>query len=172
MIYAIFATDPNGAMGNEGTLPWPRNQHDMKWFRDMTHGHVVVMGRRTWDDPAFPKPLSGRICYVATNRPNDLPIYARPVSGDIKDRLIEIEAKHPDKKIFVIGGPQLLEECQSYFENVYVTVHRKHYRADTRIQLNSFLAPFQIKRCDTSPDFQCSFLKYENIFKRPTASIE
>ncbi len=172
MISAIFAADMNGAMGYNGSLPWPRNRYDMEWFREKTHGHVVVMGRNTWDDPVFPKPLPGRICYVATNRPNDLPIYARPISGNIAERLVEIEAKHPDKNIFVIGGPRLLEECQSYFEHAYVTIHRKQYRADVRIQLSSFLAPFQVKRCDTSPDFQCSFIKYENIFRRPTTSIE
>jgi dihydrofolate reductase len=172
MINAIFATDATGAMGMNGTMPWPKHQHDMKWFQDHTMGHVVVMGRKTFDDPAFPKPLPGRICYVLTNRPGDLPIYGRGVKGDMGDVLAHIQHKHPDKKIFVIGGPAVLEEARPYLDRVFMTVFKGSHRADVRIQVKEFLTGFQVKRCDTSPDFACSFLKYENIFRRPLPSIE
>lgn len=165
MINAIFATDINGAMGNNGTLPWSKNAHDMEWFRSHTMGHVVLMGRKTWDDPAFPKPLPGRISYVLTNRPTDLPIFARPVSGDMKSVLSEIAQQHPDKKIFVIGGPKVLDDAKPYLYNVFLTTFKGSHRANVRIQLKDFLSGFQVKRCETSPDFSCSFLKYENIFR-------
>ena len=172
MINAIFATDMNGAMGMNGSLPWPKNTEDMKQFQEKTTVHVVVMGRRTWDDPAFPKPLPGRICYVLTNRPNDLPIHGRGMSGDIGVALSKIKSSHPDKKIFVIGGPKVLEEAKPYLDQVYVTVFKSLHRADVRIQFKEFLTGFQVKYCNTSPDFSCSFLKYENIFRRPLPSIE
>lgn len=155
-----------------GSLPWPHHPHDMKWFQSHTMGNVVVMGRKTFDDPAFPKPLPGRICYVLTNRPGDLPIYGRGVSGDMGEVLAKIKKSHPDKKIFVIGGPVVLEKAGPYLDQVFMTVFKGSHRADVRIQVKEFLTGFQVKRCDTSPDFTCSFLKYENIFKRPLPSIE
>lgn len=172
MINAIFATDINGAMGHGGTLPWPHNKHDMKKFQDLTMGHVVVMGRKTWDDPKFPKPLPGRICYVLTNRPSNLPVCGRPVNGEIPLVLSTIQKSHPDQTIFVLGGPDVLMAAQPYLDRVYLTTFKGQYRADVRIHVKEFLSGFQIKRCDTSPDFSCSFLKYENIFKRPLTSIE
>jgi dihydrofolate reductase len=172
MINSIFATDANGAIGLGGSLPWPKNPHDMKWFQHHTMGHVVLMGRKTWDDPAFPKPLSGRICYVLTNRPNELPIYGRGVNGEMGEVLAKIKKNHPDKKIFVIGGPQVLEDARPFLDYAYMTVFKGSHRADVRIQVKDFLVGFQVKRCDTSPDFQCSFLKYENIFRRSLPSIE
>jgi dihydrofolate reductase len=172
MINAIFATDINGAMGNGGTLPWPHNHHDMKRFQDLTMGHVVVMGRKTWDDPKFPKPLPGRICYVLTNRPDGLPLYGRPVTGDIPLALAQIQKSHPNQHVFVLGGPDVLLAAQPYLDLIYYTSIKGQHRADVRIQLKEFLTGFQVKRCDTSPDFSCSFLKYENIFKRPLPSIE
>jgi dihydrofolate reductase len=172
MINAIIATDMNGAMGNAGTLPWPKNKYDMEWFQSMTMGHVLVMGRKTWDDPTFPKPLPGRICYVYTHRPQTLPLYGRPISGDLPTAVANVAKAHKNQKIFIIGGPALLMEMQGYLDYIYMTVFRGSHRADVRIQLKEFLSGFQVKRCDTSPDFQCSFLKYESIFKRPLPSIE
>lgn len=172
MINAILATDSNGAMGFNGTLPWPNNKYDLERFREITNHNVVVMGRKTFDDTKFPKPLPNRICYVMTNRREGLPICGRPISGDIESVLKEIKSQHPDKDIFVLGGPKIILEAQPYLDYIYLTVMKNYYRADVRIQLKELLMGFQVKRCDTSPDFQCSFLKYENIFRRPLSSIE
>ena len=69
MIKAIFATDKFGGMGFNGTLPWPHHSEDLSYFREQTKGHIVVMGRNTWDDPKMPKPLKDREVYVATHKP-------------------------------------------------------------------------------------------------------
>ena len=58
MICTIFATDQMGTFGNRGTLPWPMDAEDMAWFREHTIDQIVVMGRKTWDDPKMKKPLS------------------------------------------------------------------------------------------------------------------
>jgi dihydrofolate reductase len=69
MINALFAVDQYGGMGFNGTLPWPHNSVDLANFKQLTDTHIVVMGRKTWDDPKMPKPLVGRTVYVATGRP-------------------------------------------------------------------------------------------------------
>jgi dihydrofolate reductase len=165
MINAIFAVDFNGGMGFNGTLPWPHNAEDLQQFKTLTTGHVVVCGRKTWDDPKMPKPLPDRTVYVATHRPV---AYATPISGDIKENLLKIEASHPGRKIFVIGGSALLEEAQPLLDRIYVTHIKGTYRSDTRIYVKEFLTGFQPVRAQVSRDFQSTFTIYESVFKRST----
>ena len=163
MINAIFAVDFNGGMGFNGTLPWPHNAEDLQHFKDLTTGQVVVCGRKTWDDPKMPKPLPNRTVYVATHRPV---AYATPFSGDITQKLLAIEQAHPDKKIFVIGGVELLESARSLFDRIYLTHIKGSYKADTRIYVKEFLTGFHPVRAQVSRDCQSTFTVYESIFKR------
>lgn len=165
MINAIFAVDFNGGMGFNGTLPWPHNSEDLKHFKDLTTGQVVVAGRKTWDDPKMPKPLPNRTVYVATHRPV---AYAIPFSGDVQEHLLKIELDHKDKTIFVIGGVELLESARPLLDRIYVTHIRGAYRADTRIHVKEFLTGFHPVRAQVSQDFQSTFTIYESIFKRKT----
>jgi dihydrofolate reductase len=163
MINAIFAVDFNGGMGFNGTLPWPHNAEDLQQFKNLTTGHVVVCGRKTWDDPKMPKPLPNRTVYVATHRPVS---YAQPFGGDIKQKVLDIESAHPDKKIFVIGGVEILEATRSLLDRVYVTHIKGAYRSDTRIHVKEFLTGFRPVRAQVSQDCQSTFTVYESIFKR------
>lgn len=163
MINAIFAVDFNGGMGFNGTLPWPHNAEDLQHFKDLTTGQVVVCGRKTWDDPKLPKPLPNRTVYVATHRPVT---YAQPFSGDVQQNLLKIEASHKDKKIFVIGGVDLLETARPLFDRIYLTHIKGAYRADTRIYVKEFLTGFRPVSAQVSRDCQSTFTVYESIFKR------
>ena len=163
MINAIFAVDFNGGMGFNGTLPWPHNTEDLQHFKNLTTGHVVVCGRKTWDDPKMPKPLPNRTVYVATHRPVT---YAMPFSGDIKENLLAIERQHTGQNIFVIGGAELLQEAHSLLDRIYLTHVKGSYRCDTRMHVKEFLAGFTPVRAHVSKDFQSTFTVYDPIFKR------
>lgn len=166
MINAIFAVDHNGGMGSNGTLPWPHNSEDLGRFQKLTSGHVVVMGRRTWDDPKLPKPLPNRTVYVATNRKA---IFCNTFKGDIVENLLAIEKAHPDKIVWVIGGVELLMEAKDVIDRAYLTHIKGSYKVDTRIQLKDFLLGMTPVRADVSSDFQSTFVTYETVFKRPTS---
>ncbi len=163
MINAIFAVDFNGGMGFNGTLPWPHNKEDMTNFYNTTVNQVVVMGRRTWDDPKMPKPLSDRTVYVATHRPVH---QAGAISGDIVQELLRIEQQHSDKQIFVIGGTKLLEAAKPLLDRVYVSYFRGAYRSDVRLNVKEFLVGFKPRRATVSQDLVTTFTVYESIFKR------
>jgi dihydrofolate reductase len=165
MINAIFAVDFNGGMGFNGSLPWPHNAEDLQHFKNLTTGHVVVCGRRTWDDPKMPKPLPNRTVYVATHRPVT---YAMPFSGDIKEKLLKLESAHQDKTIWVIGGAELLQESRSLLDRIYLTHIKGSYKVDTRMYVKEFLAGFSPVRATVSKDFNSTFTVYESIFKRST----
>lgn len=163
MINAIFAVDFNGGMGFNGTLPWPHNSEDMKYFQELTTNHIIVCGRRTWDDPKMPKPLPNRTVYVATHRPVS---YATAFSGDVQENLLKIESNNANKKIFVIGGVELLESAKPLLDRIYITHIKGTYRTDTRIHVKEFLTGFHPVRAQVSRDFQSTFTVYESIFKR------
>jgi len=169
MIKAIFAVDQFGGIGLQGTLPWPHNASDMRHFAELTQGHVVVMGRRTWDDPKMPKPLEGRTVYVVTNTP----VYqAATIRGNIADEVLKLESRHPDQTIWVVGGADVIEQCDGIFDRLYLTHIKGSYKIDTRVNLKGLLSACRFRRASAAPEDNCTFVEYEPLFKRTTTSTD
>lgn len=164
MINGIFAADRLGGLGFKGTLPWPHNKEDLNNFQELTSGHVVVMGRKTWEDPKMPKPLPNRINYVITNRPILTP-GVRTLHGDIIANLRNIEQIHTNKDIFVIGGKEIIETASILFNKLYLTHINSTYRSDTRIHLDKFLLSFRAISARPSESRSCTFMVYKNLFQ-------
>ena len=57
MIKAIMAVDEKGGISKGHSMPWPKNSIDLKLFKENTINNVVVMGRKTCEDPFMPTPL-------------------------------------------------------------------------------------------------------------------
>jgi dihydrofolate reductase len=163
MINALFASDQFGGIGFHGTLPWPHNSNDLKNFKRLTDGHVVVMGRRSWDDPKLPKPLQGRTAYVATHRSVE---HATAIKGNIVDEVLALEKLHPNKIIWVVGGAEILEQCRELYDRIYLTHFKGNYRIDTKVNLKSLLSAYYFKEASADPNDNCTFVVYESIFKR------
>lgn len=145
MITALFAVDQANGMGWKGSLPWPNNKDDMKWFKTTTQGHIVVMGRKTWDSPDMPKPLPGRINVLFTNEfieRDDI----EQIRGDACEALKSIKKTHRKKDIFVIGGPNILLQCKPVIEKVLLTRINGEFLSDTFIDLSEFLDGFSISK--------------------------
>lgn len=169
MINALFAVDQYGGMGFNGTLPWPHNSEDMKHFKRLTDGHVVVMGRTSWDDPKMPKPLNGRTVYVATNKPV---FHAAQIKGDLKEEILALEKRHPDQIIWVVGGPNVLEQCDGIFDRMYLTHIKGSYKIDTKINLKSLLTGWSPVRATSDAANNFTYVIYEHLFGRTTGSTE
>ena len=70
----IWAQDTNNAIGRNGTLPWHFSE-DLKNFKKLTMGHVIIMGRKTWDSLPF-KPLPNRQnIVISSNTIDDVETY-------------------------------------------------------------------------------------------------
>ena len=119
MIKAILACDDTGGVSKDGTLPWPHNSTDLKWFKDNTAGHVVIMGSTTWEDPHMPRPLPKRINVLATSRPAEFPGADKYISGNLNKSVERVAEEHLGLITWVIGGPNIIEQnqlcSQSYF---------------------------------------------------------
>lgn len=137
MIAAIFAMDEMGGMGREGTLPWPHDKEDMKWFQSHTKGHVVVMGRKSWDDPKMPKPLPNRTSVVVTSQTDNYKWADHVVSGI--DSILELEKLYPEKIIWIAGGPTLLMAMRPHITRAVVTYFHGNYNCDAKLDVKGFL---------------------------------
>lgn len=154
MICSILASTNLGGIGNRGTLPWPKHSQDLKWFKEHTTNHVVVMGRRTWDDPLMPKPLPERINCVFSNSTLDT-FDARRLSGDAIKEIQKLQSQFSTRNVFVIGGKELYESTNSIVERVYLTRMKGAWFTDTRIDLDRYLNCFRIK--SVRPGNNCTY---------------
>lgn len=129
MISAIVAVDENFGIGFNGDL-LEHIPEDLKHFKELTSGHTVVMGRKTWD--SLPKkPLPNRHNLVITKDPsiyeltNEVQFYTL--------RQIEVlMLKNKNVNYFIIGGGQIYEKLLPICDKVYLTkIMVSHENVDT-----------------------------------------
>lgn len=116
MIIGIAAVDRQGAIGKGGKLPWHYSA-DMKFFREATTGHAVVMGRKTW--ATLGKPLKNRLNIVLSRDPSIEPQESLLVLSDVDSVLSLNESLTTD--LFVIGGAQIYEAFLPRIEKWIIT---------------------------------------------------
>jgi len=116
MIIGIAAVDRKGAIGKGGKLPWHYSA-DMKFFRETTTGHAVVMGRKTW--LTIGKPLKNRLNIVLSRDANIDPQESLVVFSDIESALSFSRSLSTD--LFVIGGAQIYESFLPHIEKWIIT---------------------------------------------------
>jgi len=116
MIIGIAAVDRKGAIGKGGKLPWHYSA-DMKFFRETTTGHAVVMGRKTW--LTIGKPLKNRLNIVLSRDTDIEPQESLIVFSDIESVLSFNKSLSTD--LFVIGGAQIYEAFREHIEKWIIT---------------------------------------------------
>ena len=116
MIIGIAAVSQNNAIGKAGKLPWHYSA-DMKFFRETTTGHAVVMGRKTW--LTLGKPLKNRLNIVLSRDSNIEPEESLVVLRDIESVLSFSKSLSTD--LFVIGGAQIYKEFLPHIERWVIT---------------------------------------------------
>ena len=123
----IVNVDKNWAIGL-GSKLLVRIPQDMKYFRSMTTGHVVVMGRKTLESFPESKPLPNRVNIVLTRDQG----YQAPgaVVVHSMEELKEELKKYSGEEIFVIGGGQIYRELLPLCDKAYVTKVDRAFDAD------------------------------------------
>lgn len=105
-IILIAAASQDGYIGIGNKLPW-HSPADMKFFRQQTDGHVVIMGRKTFDSLGR-KPLKNRVNIVLTRNTIPGPRWDGVIFVDSKERALQIaKAECKCTKIFVVGGEEI-----------------------------------------------------------------
>ena len=94
-------------IGAKGGMPW-HNKADLKWFKDMTTGHPVIMGRKTYE--SIGHPLKNRTNIIVTKNDKFIDGFNDGISLLMPDIETAIDcAKKVDEEIFIIGGASIYE---------------------------------------------------------------
>jgi dihydrofolate reductase len=118
MVNIIVATSTNLVIGKDNDLPW-HLPTDMKYFKETTKGHIVVMGRKCWESiPEKYRPLPNRT-NIVMSRDKNYVANGATVSDDLGKLLKMYE--HSDKEVFIIGGAGLYKEAFKYAHRLYLT---------------------------------------------------
>ncbi len=117
-ISGIVAVSRNHIIGKDGGLPWDIPE-DLQFFRDKTKGHVMIMGRKTYE--SIGRPLPHRISIIITRNP-DYQVPGCFVVQSIDEALALAREKETNGEIFVIGGGQIFRLAMPYIDKLYITV--------------------------------------------------
>ena len=124
MVSIIVAISENLAIGRAGEIPWHISE-DLRYFKRLTTGNTVIMGRRTWESIGC-RPLKNR-CNIVVSRT----LAAAEGALTAKSLSDALQMAH-DGEFFIIGGGQLYREAMELCDRLYVThVHTSVEDADT-----------------------------------------
>ncbi len=124
---AIAAVDKNWAIGNQNKL-LVSIPEDQRYFRKMTTGKVVVMGRRTLAGFPNGEPLKNRTNIVLTRNP-DFRKEGVTIVHSVEEALETVKA-YPEKDVFVIGGDSVYRQMLPYCDTAYITKIDRVFDAD------------------------------------------
>jgi dihydrofolate reductase len=127
MIALIAAVAKNNVIGKSNDLPWYLPE-DLKRFKELTTGHVVVMGRKTYESilNRLGKPLPNRTSVVITSNPD----YETAEGVEKYASLQEALATHNNEDVFLIGGQRIFEEGIAIADTLYLTELHADYDGD------------------------------------------
>ncbi|CAI6279150.1 dihydrofolate reductase [Bacillus subtilis] len=123
MISFIFAMDANRLIGKDNDLPW-HLPNDLAYFKKVTSGHSIIMGRKTFE--SIGRPLPNRKNIVVTSAPaSEFP--GCTVVSSLKDVL---DICSGSEECFVIGGAQLYTDLFPYADRLYMTKIHHEFEGD------------------------------------------
>lgn len=116
-ISILVAVAENGVIGKDNKLLWKLSD-DLKLFKNRTLGHVVIMGRKTYD--SIGKPLPQRINIVISRNPH-LHLPGCIVETSIEEAIEKAKQLTDKEEIFIIGGQKIYELAEKLATKIYLT---------------------------------------------------
>jgi dihydrofolate reductase len=113
----IVATDRNNGIGINNALPW-RLPEDLAFFKRITSGHTIIMGRKTFD--SIGRPLPNRRNIVVTRNP----VWSHPgtqAATSIDQAIASASDGNVDGDVFIIGGAQIYIDAITRADRLIVT---------------------------------------------------
>ena len=162
-ISIIAAISESRALGKNGKLLW-HIPEDMKRFKKLTEGHVVIMGRKTFE--SIGKPLSNRINIVVTHNPAVTILGRSTQDGNIfvyqsLENALEVAKQKEKEEIFIIGGGQIYQQAIKYADKLYLTIVKGNFEADTFFPDYSEFKKIVFKKESGDENYRYTFLELE-----------
>lgn len=111
----IVAMAKNRVIGADNRIPW-HLPSELKLFKDVTMGHHIIMGRRTWE--SINRLLPGRTMVIVTRQHN----YRAPGAIIVHSLEEALAASAADDEVFVIGGAELFRESLPRADRLHLTI--------------------------------------------------
>ena len=124
MIIMIAAAAENNALGKNNDLVW-HLPDDFKRFKELTSGHHIIMGRKTFE--SFPKLLPNRTHIIITRQKKYQPEHCIVVDSIEK----ALEFVPEDENTFIIGGGEIYKQSLEYADVIELTRVHGSFEADT-----------------------------------------
>ena len=150
---AIAAMAQNRVIGRNNQLPWHLPE-ELKWFKQMTTGQVVIMGRLTYE--SIGRPLPNRETIVISRAGTTFP------GATTVRSLGEIKPTQDEREYFIIGGAQIFAEALPLCSHLYLTsVHRE-------VEGDVLFPPFEdrfelVETVKEHPDFTIRLFRNRSI---------
>lgn len=119
----IVAIAENNVIGKDNTLIW-HLPADLKYFKQLTTGNTIIMGRKTYD--SIGKPLPNRRNVVIT-RNKDLKIDGCDLVNSLEEAL---DLTKGEENVFIIGGAQIYKEALKISDKLYITEVKQQFDGD------------------------------------------
>lgn len=113
-ISMIVARSRNHVIGRDNQMPW-KISADLQFFKRVTMGHPVIMGRKTWE--SIGRPLPGRR-NIIVSRNADYQATGGELVGSLDEALKSLSEF---ERVFVIGGEQLFKQAFDKADRLYIT---------------------------------------------------
>ena len=157
LISLIVAMASNRVIGDKGEIPW-KIPGEQKMFKEITMGHTMIMGRKTYE--AIGGALPGRTNIVVTRQPG----YQAPDCIVVHDLNQALDSCSPDEtEAFIIGGGQIYKETIADADRIYLTVLTREVAGDTYFP-EFAESDFKVIRSDFIDAFEpYHFYTYERV---------
>ena len=156
----VVACSENRVIGKDGKIPWHLSA-DLKYFKQVTMGHCLIMGRKTFE--SIGKPLPGRFSIVVSrgghNPSSDQVAFVPSIDKAIA--LAKELSPHWGRETCIVGGGEIYRQTMNQVDRIYLTLVHEDYDGNTfypEIDLNAFEQQ-KADRVEGQPSY--SFLVYQ-----------
>ena len=125
MIAIVVAVAENNVIGKNNQLIW-HLPADLRFFKNLTMGHPIIMGRKTYE--SIGKPLPGRTTVIIT-RQHGFEAPGCIVVNSIDEAISE--ARTIDQEVYIIGGAEIYKQALAKTDNIYLTRVHHNFDGDT-----------------------------------------
>lgn len=122
-VSSIVAISENHVIGKDNKLLWYL-PNDLKHFKEITSGHTIIMGRKTFDSVG--KPLPKRRNIIITRQ--DIAIEGCEVVKSIEAAL---ELCKDEKEVFIVGGAEIYKQSMKFTDRIYLTIVHQNFEGDS-----------------------------------------
>ena len=157
----LAALSTNNVIGRDNQVPW-RLSTDLKRLKNMTMGHHVIMGRKTYESVG--RPLPGRTNVVITRQEGYAPEGVTVVHS-LEDA-IRVAARSGDDEAFVLGGAEIYDQAMHRADRMYLTRVHADVEGDTFFPDFDDVSEWRLTDAehfdaDEKNEYPFSFLTYE-----------